>query len=59
MHCSCRGFVSDPQDIYRIFLWMQIWVYIDLEYIHVVLACSVLLGSSDNSHQRNGLELMA
>ena len=59
MHCSCRGFVSDSLDVYRIFLWMQTWIYIDLECILVVLACSVLLGSSDNFDQRNGLELMA
>ena len=51
--------MSDSLDVYRIFLWMQTWIYIDLECILVVLACSVLLGSSDNSYQRNGLELMA
>lgn len=59
MHCSCRGFVNDSLDVYRLFLWMQTWIYIDLECILVVLACSVLLGSSDNFNQRNGLELMA
>ena len=59
MHCSCRGFVSDSLDVYRLFLWMHAWIYIDLECILVVLACSVLLGSSDNFNQRNGLELMA
>ena len=51
--------MSDSLDVYRIFLWMQAWIYIDLECILAVLACSVLLGSSDNFNQRNGLELMA
>ena len=53
------GFVSDSLFVYRIFLWIQTWIYIDLQCILVVLACSVLLGSSDNSNQRNGLKLMA
>ena len=41
MHCSCRGFVSDSLDVYRLFLWMQTWIYIDLECILVAgLLCA-------------------
>ena len=50
--------MNDSLDVYRLFLWMQTWIYIDLECILVALACSVLIGSSDNFNQRNGLELM-